>query len=112
MWVLDLTALLKLDIHNYYVFNLGMERYGDNLYLCVYRVCKYDVNMAYHPWKIWDNGYKFFPDSQAVMGIKYRKPEKQNGPEIVHTIQAKDGKDRSPQTPEFDSTGLCLLRFI
>jgi hypothetical protein len=112
MWILDLTSLLQLDITNYYVFNLGMAPYRDSLYLCVYRVCKYDINISYHPWKIWDNGYKFFPDSQKVIGMKYRKIGVHTG-EINHSIEVGPNavQDMSPQTPEFDSTGICLLRF-
>lgn len=106
MWIIDLTEQLsKGDKKNYHYFNPGLVHYHNNIYILTYRIIKYDLPIKYHPWKIWDNNYKYFKNPQAVMQNKYRNDF---GKEIKLEIA---NRDNIHNLPEFDSTGLAFFKF-
>src|SRR5579872_4441889 len=115
MWIIDLTKLLSEDHINYYVFNpsviciesdkLNIDGLIGTICIMVYRVASYDINQPYHPWKIWDNGYKIFMNPEKVINEKYR--DILGGPLEVQIRTQK----LSQKTIEYDSTGLAIFVF-
>ena len=105
MWIIDITSQLNLTMKNYYCFNPSIIHYKDNIYIVVYRIAHYDIPMEYHPWKIWDSGYKFFDNPKNVIQNKYRN---ELGNE--HTVLIS-GKNQITKTAEHDSTGLAFFSF-
>src|ERR1700744_687721 len=105
-WILDIKKLLTAGIctHNYYVFNPAIIKYGD-LFLISYRIASYDISGIYHPWKIWDNGYKFFKNAHEAMTTKYRN---RLGGTIVHALKSCPIVQKYS---EYDSTGLAIASF-
>ena len=118
MWLLDITQLFQKKETNYYVFNPSIVGLGEDLYLVCYRVCKYDIAVKFHPWKIWDNGYKYFKNPHKVIESKFRNTL---GPSF--TSSWSRGCSNLPQDQscyctgpcnclhEYDSTGLALVKF-
>ena len=107
MWIVDITSSLQLEINNYYVFNpsiIAIPRIKDS-YLVAYRICHYKVAGTYHPWKIWDNGYKYFSNPQKIMDLKYRN---KLGGKITIDL-TKSGALSA--LDEHDSTALALFTF-
>ena len=111
MWNIDITKLLGcppgFEEENYYTFNPSIIAIPEhsNYYLLAYRICYYDISVRLHPWKIWDNGYKYFSDPENVMSRKYRNIL---GCEFS-TLFDKPFYDSPPL--EYDSTGLAILHF-
>lgn len=105
MWIIDLTDQLSKNQFNYYCFNPSLVHYRDDIYIMVYRVVKYDVPASYHPWKIWDNGYKFFKNPEQVMQLKYR-----NHLGDSHSVKINH-ENKIHKISEFDSTGLAFFSF-
>ena len=115
MWIINLTDQLQNNNKNYYVFNPSIICLPPNTYsfidekniicLITYRLASYDVKEIYHPWKIWDNGYKYFSDSHKVKSDKYRD---NLGKEIILNLESKK---LYQSTTEYDSTGLAIFTF-
>jgi polysaccharide pyruvyl transferase WcaK-like protein/predicted GH43/DUF377 family glycosyl hydrolase len=111
MWNINITNILKCppeyEEENFYTFNPSIIKIpGHNdLFLLAYRVCYYDIAVRLHPWKIWDNGYKYFSDPENVMSRKYRN---YMGGEISVSFTKPFYTNPSP---EYDSTGLAILKF-
>src|ERR1044071_9621718 len=105
MWIIDLTHLVRLNKLNYYCFNPSLVHLKENIYVLVYRVVQYDIPIEYHPWKIWDGGYKYFDNSLQVMQKKYRTDY---GGERIIRIEDRNYIELSS---EFDSTGIAFLKF-
>lgn len=111
MWLIDITKLLGypegFEYKNFYMFNpsiIAIPNY-DNLYLVSYRTCYYDVSVQVHPWKIWDNSYKYFMDPTLVMNLKYRNT-------MGDAIQCSfDAPFDFHGLPEYDSTNFVVLEF-
>uniref|UniRef100_A0A6C0LT18 Polysaccharide pyruvyl transferase domain-containing protein n=1 Tax=viral metagenome TaxID=1070528 RepID=A0A6C0LT18_9ZZZZ len=104
MWILDFTDKLSTDNINYYVFNPSILHWKDDLFLIAYRIAFYDIPVQYHPWKIWDNGYKFFKNSKQIMIHKYRNVM---GPSLYHKLISQPIIQKYS---EHDSTGLAIAR--
>ncbi len=102
MRIIEITDLLTTGLPNYYVFNPSVLHLCDNIYLIAYRVISYDIPMQYHPWKIWDNGYKFFPVKPHE---KYRD---RLGPARVCELKSNSLVQTGP---EVDTTALAVATF-
>ena len=110
MYIQDMTHLISKDEPNYYVFNPSMiplNVNGTEFYLVCYRLAKYDIPVLYHPWKVWDNGYKFFSNPRRTLSLKYRD---KLGPRLHHSIKSGENRSLGAIDEEWDSTGLALLR--
>ena len=115
MWLVDLTHFIKNEMENYYVFNPSMICLSSHMmpfishssYVCVmvYRLASYNIYEKYHPWKIWDNGYKYFMNPEKVKREKYRDTL---GSEIK--LELKSSKLKQ-STFEYDSTGIAIFTF-
>lgn len=113
---------------NRYVFNHSMIPLKNNLYMVTYRYCKYRfLNNAIeiHPWKMWFDGprllqkhlgtfdekkYKIDPyiDPKDYVAFRYRsKPE----PDMFLSQPDDDLMDFVENAFEYDSTGLCILKW-
>lgn len=126
MYILDLSSLLQSDgeaQQSVFYCNNSILHWKDNLYWMAYRRMQYRLTVPsrLHPWKIWDNGYKYLYDNPERMylrrsgaprhgAMKYR-----NGLSADRVI-ALDGESIgnriSPNAREFDSTGLALVEYI
>jgi len=112
MILYSLTDMLRRRDKNEYIFNNSLLFWKDDLFLMSYRRIEYEIeNPEYdnlHPWKMWDNGYKFLQrDRTRVLRKKYRD---RTSPDCFinlnnshHDYVVRDGS-------EFDSTGLVILR--
>ena len=109
MWIIDLTqSLTKFGAPNYYVFNPSMVAITDDLFLLTYRICRYDVADPLHPWKIWDNGYKYFAAPEKVKALKYRSSF---GDAFTRPLRLEHALNEFCAA-EYDSTGIATLRFM
>jgi len=111
MDIIDITDIILSKIKketNLYCFNPSITHYKNDIYLIVYRITKYDVQMELHPWKIWDNGYKYFIDPRKVIDNKYRS---QYGNSILVDLNDNDLCLSIPDISEYDSTGLSIVSF-
>jgi len=104
-------------MQNTYIFNPSIVHVGANVYMMVFRICRYDVPVILHPWSIWDNGYKYYVDPSRVMYKKYRPLSNHGG--RIHLEPVESSPNRCP-TPtnayetlhlfeEYDSTGIATL---
>ena len=115
MWIIDLTKFLMKRHNNYHVFNpsviclsptdLPIINTKHTICIMTYRLASYDIHEAYHPWKIWDNGYKYFMNPKKVIHGKYRDVI---GGSFEIPLQNVDLIQR---TAEHDSTGLAIFTF-
>ena len=106
MWIIELTHQIHLAKSNYYCFNPSLIHLRDDIYILIYRVIQYDMPLEYHPWKIWDDGYKYFDNSEQVIQQKYR-----NAYGKGRRIQITEDKNYIDLVNEFDSTGIALFTF-
>lgn len=107
MWIIDLTTQLTLNRQNYYCFNPSLIHFRDDIYIMVYRIAKYDLPIILLPWRVWDNGYKYFSNPAQVIQNKYRY---EFGDRLTITIPISN-EDMILPTAEFDSTGLAFFSF-
>jgi hypothetical protein len=97
--------------------------YKDDIYVMSYRAIKYKIydGKNYHPWKIWDNGYKIFEEQEKKMNstkkiitkkkkfysIKFREPFGKD--EFVH-LSNTTNTNIPEDMIEYDSTGIIILK--
>lgn len=105
MKIIDLTNMLTGDRYNYYCFNGAIVNNENNIFILVYRIIKYKLEIQYHPWKIWNSHYDKFRNPELVLQIKYKNC---NGK--AYSINL-DNQDKIPNLDEFDSTGLAILKY-
>jgi len=140
MWIHDLTAFLeplfyvttidedKYD-HFHHAFNPSIMHWKDDLYLVVCRVILFRVlrnkntrPIWLHPWKMWDNGHKYFhsdpdrtyrmsfPETQFKKGGKYR--ETVSSPDfVIHLTSDVHCPYNLTGEREIDSTAIGVLRY-
>jgi len=108
MNIIDVTELLKSaqNVDNYYVFNPSIVHLQDALYLISYRICHYDLSVQIPPWKVWNDGYKYFTAQEKKHIITY-KCRDTFGPARRVPFQLPIVPKISP---EYDSTGLAIVR--
>ncbi|NBN99175.1 MAG: hypothetical protein EBV19_08085, partial [Flavobacteriia bacterium] len=118
MFIVDITSIVKQqrDDINIYCCNNSLLHFKDDIYLITYRRIEYIIpsGRKIHPWKMWDNGYKFLmsdpdgPPSKELHGrYKYRS-------KLSHDvfICPSSNRNRVPTNKkEFDSTGLMVARY-
>ena len=121
MHLWDLTDLLKSshDGPNTFYCNNSIIHWRDNLFLMTFRRMQYKPHGShvFHPWKIWDNAYKYlYPDPERLFlrsvtsrvrhgDLKYRQYKSSD-----MVISLKHPRSTIPaDVPEFDSTGICVI---
>jgi len=136
MFITELTALLHPNVHqdengrtrHDFVGNISIAHWHSDLYVATYRHISYRVSnntpaeVVVHPWKIWDNGFKYlYPDPERMyLGNTRRNAKHGNakyrasyGPDLVRltTDKAKTIPSDFEGCVEWDSTGLAILRY-
>lgn len=123
MHLYDLTHLLRngQDTNNTFYCNNSIMHWRDDLFLMTFRRIHYrastDKNL--HPWKIWDNAYKYlYKDPERLFlrsvsgGIRKHgdlKFKDACSPDVVVSMKHPRWTV-SEDAPEFDSTGMCIVR--
>lgn len=126
MYIVDLTSLIRSprDANNPNVFycNNCLLHWKENFYIMTYRRIEFHttVDDCFHPWKIWDNSYKYlYPDPERMYlcvdstrrhgDYKYRQ---RLSPDRVIVFDANPPTQHVPEgLREFDGTGLAILRY-
>lgn len=115
----DLSSTNDAEAREIYCCNNSLLHLREDLFLMTYRRIEYVIpNARYrpiHPWKMWDNGYKFLhedphrPDNENTGLRKWR-----DAPSSDRFLRLPENADEDDRVPdgyrEFDSTGLVLLR--
>ncbi len=106
MNILDITQELTV-IENSYVFNPSIIHLPHlDFFLIAYRICVYDAPVKMAPWEVWNGGYKYFHNWEQILRYKYRD---NFGP--CRSVPL-DNTLLPSAHPEYDSTGLAIVRFM
>ena len=109
--LIDITEVLKRPEPGCFLFNPSMVHVKEQLYLVCYRICRYVCAQPYesyhNPWKVWDNGYKFFSHPLDVLRLKYRAAHMLDGSRVLPFVREYEWQPLSAE--EYDSTSIALI---
>lgn len=122
MFISDITDLLATFStgnvqQNVYFLNNALLHYKDDLYLMAFRRIQYKIpsGKGYHPWKIWDNGYKFlYEDPHRIerkKGYGRRKYRQRFSADAFRLFWDHHPEPDLIHVEEFDSTGIAFLSY-